>query len=100
MKKQCHALILAALVLGLVCAPLALARDPSSPTFHIINSTGSSITVECSGNPPRPTILSGSTDTLTCNATVVVKMKSKMPLIYMRRIFLLSARAAKFKRLP
>ena len=40
MKKQSNALILAALALGLVCAPLALVQASVDSGFRIINNAG------------------------------------------------------------
>ena len=79
MKKRSYSLILAALVLGLVCAPLALAQESANSQFRIINSTGESIIVECSlsGSPPGESLDNGETGNLTCNGTVMVKMHVK-----------------------
>ena len=102
MKKQSNALILAALALGLVCTPLALVQASVDSGFRIINNAGGLIDVECSipGSPSVEPFGNGDTEYLTCNGTVMVKMHKALLLLLWRRLFLFSARATKFKRLP
>ena len=76
MKKQRHSLILAALVLGLVCAPYTLAQS-SSPQFRLINNTGESLSVGCSAVGSPRLVHNGETEEFTCNGTVQVEMKLK-----------------------